>query len=76
MKAKVLKRMTSLGKQLEVGDIVEIDGWRHTKALISNRYIAIVSDSEPVVEKAEPKKAKKAKVEEPVEEIPVVEEEK
>lgn len=70
MKAKVLKRMTSLGKELEVGDIVEVDNWRHTKALISNRYIVIVSDSESVVEKAEPKKVKKAKVEEAIEPMP------
>ena len=73
MKAKILKRMTSLGKQLETGDIVDVTGWRHVKALVSNRYIEIVTDEAPskpapvapkpevVIE--EPKKAKKAKAE-------------
>lgn len=63
MKAKVLKRITSLGKQLEVGDIVEVSAWRHTKALVSGRYIELIKD--------ESEKPKKAKDEASVKEIPV-----
>lgn len=59
MKAQILKRMTSLGKDLEIGDIVDVSEWRHTKSLVTNRYIKIVE------EEVKPKKAtKKEKVEE------------
>ena len=76
MKVKVLKRMTSLGKELNPGDIVDATGWRHIKALASNRYIEILSNEAPAkpapapkveapkveaVVEDEPKKAKKAK---------------
>jgi hypothetical protein len=76
MKVKVLKRMTSLGNELNPGDIVDASGWRHTKALVSNRYIEILSNEAPakpapapkveapkvqVVIEDEPKKAKKVK---------------
>lgn len=76
MKVKVLKRMTSLGKELNPGDIVDASGWRHTKSLASNRYIEILSNEVPVksapapkveapkveaVVEDESKKAKKAK---------------
>ena len=71
MKAKILKRMVSLGKTLEVGDIVDVSDWRHTKSLVSNRYIEIV-DSTPVAKtKVEPKvepKIEAPKAEEVVEE--------
>lgn len=45
MKVKILKKMVSLGKVLQPGDIVDASGWRHTKALISNRYIELASDA-------------------------------
>jgi hypothetical protein len=67
MKAKLLKRMVSLGEQLEVGDIVDVSTWRLTKSLVSNRYIVLVED-EPVkieekVKEAPKKKTSKAKTE-------------
>ena len=56
MKAQILKRLVSLGETLEVGDIVDVSNWRHTKSLVSNRYIKIVEETKPVAKtKAEPK---------------------
>lgn len=68
MKVQVLKRMVSLGKILEVGDIVDATGWRHVKALESNRYIKVLKD-EPVEAPVEskPKKASKKAAAEEVE---------
>ena len=45
MKVRVLKKMISLGETLQPGDIVDASGWRHTKALISNRYVELVTDA-------------------------------
>ena len=42
MKAQILKRMVSLGQNLEVGDIVDVSNWRHTKGLVNNRYIKLI----------------------------------
>lgn len=76
MKAQILKRMVALGKNLEVGDIVDVSEWRHVKGLVNNRYIKLITEEvkpvakakvEPKVEAVEeikPKKAKKEKVEE------------
>lgn len=76
MKAQILKRMVSLGQNLEVGDIVDVTNWRHTKGLVNNRYIKlIVEEVKPVakvkaepkveaVEEVKPKKAKKETTEE------------
>ena len=47
MKAKILKRLTNEdGKQLEIGDIVDVSKWRNTKALIGSRYITFVTEEE------------------------------
>lgn len=78
MKAQILKRMVSLGQNLEVGDIVDVTNWRHTKGLVNNRYIKLITEDvkpvakakaetkvEAVEEEVKPKKAtKKDKVEE------------
>lgn len=70
MKALILKRLESLGEILEIGDIVDVSNWRHTKSLENNRYIRIIKEEEkPVakakVEEVKPKKTtKKEKVEE------------
>lgn len=55
MKAQILKRLVSLGETLEVGDIVDISTWRHTKGLVNNRYIKIVEEEVKPVAKTEPK---------------------
>jgi hypothetical protein len=69
MKAQILKRLESNGEILEVGDIVDVSTWRHTKSLENNRYIKIIKEEKPVtkvkVEEAKPKKTtKKESVEE------------
>jgi hypothetical protein len=73
MKAQILKRMISLGETLEVGDIVDVTNWRHTKGLVNNRYIKLIEEevkpvakakAEPKVAEVKPKKAKKEIVEE------------
>lgn len=61
MKAKVLKRVTNNGKTLEVGEIVDVSGWRNAKSLASNRYIAFVQDEPEVAIKNEPVAKPKAK---------------
>ena len=60
MKAKILKRLTNDGKELEVGTIVDVSGWRNAKSLESSRYITFVSEEEA---KAVEPKVKKATVE-------------
>jgi len=57
MKAQILKRLVSLGETLEVGDIVDVSNWRHTKGLVNSRYIKIIEEeTKPVAKKkAEPK---------------------
>ena len=60
MKAKILKRLTNDGKELEVGTIVDVSGWRNAKSLEGSRYITFVSEEEA---KAVEPKAKKATVE-------------
>ena len=60
MKARVLKRMISDGKMLQSGDIVEVEKWRNTKSLISNRYIELLKDAD-VVEAPIKVEAKKPK---------------
>ena len=54
MKARILKKLTNDGKDLEVGTIVDVSGWRNAKSLEGSRYITFVSDSE--VTATEPKK--------------------
>ena len=62
---------------LEIGDIVDVTNWRHTKSLINNRYIKIVEETtkpvaktkaEPKVEAVEEVKPKKTTKKEKVEE--------
>lgn len=57
--------MVSLGKVLQPGDVVDASGWRHVKALVSNRYIEVVTDAPA---------PKPAKVEAPKVEVKVEEE--
>lgn len=64
MKAQILKRLTSLGEELEPGDIVDVSSWRHVKSLENNRYIKLIIEEAKPVETPKPKKAKKEIVEE------------
>jgi hypothetical protein len=77
MKAQILKRLVSLGQNLEVGDIVDVTSWRHTKGLVNNRYIKLIEEeakpiaktkAEPKVEAVEEVKPKKATKKDTVEE--------
>jgi hypothetical protein len=65
MKAQILKSMIVDGRKLVAGDIVEVKGWRHAKALANNRYIKLIEDDAPktveekVAEAPKPKATKK-----------------
>jgi hypothetical protein len=66
MKAQILKSMLVDGRKLVAGDIVEVKGWRHAKALANNRYIKLIEDDAPkaveeVAEEPKPKVTKKVK---------------
>ena len=62
MKAQILKSMIVEGRKLVAGDIVEVKGWRHAKALANNRYIKLIEDSAiETVETAEVEKPKAKK---------------
>jgi hypothetical protein len=64
MKAQILKSMIVDGRKLVAGDIVEVKGWRHAKALANNRYIKLIEEdvvSEKVAEAPKPKVTKKTK---------------
>jgi hypothetical protein len=55
MKAEILKTMVVDGRLLKSGDIIDVKGWKHAKALNRSRYIRIIEDTKPKVEpKAEP----------------------
>jgi hypothetical protein len=56
MKAKILKKLTHDGKELEQGTIVDVSGWRNAKTLEGSRYITFVSEEE--VKAVEPKTKK------------------
>ena len=45
MKAKLLKKITSDGKELSIGDIVNVDSWRNVKSLVNSRYIELIEES-------------------------------
>lgn len=69
MKAQILKNMVVDGRLLQSGDIVDVKGWKHAKALNRSRYIRIIEETvkpkaepkaEPEVEAVEKPKAKKA----------------
>ncbi len=55
MKAKILKKLTHNGVELESGTIVDVSEWRNAKTLEGSRYITFVSDNEPVTTKKETK---------------------
>ena len=55
-----MKVMISDGKTLKPGDIVDVSGWRHTKNLVSNRYIKLIEDV-VLEEKKQAEKPKKIK---------------
>ena len=64
MKAEILKNMVVDGRLLQSGDIIDVKGWKHAKALNRNRYIRIIEEEE----------VKPKKVEAPVVETPMAEE--
>jgi hypothetical protein len=68
MKAEILKTMVVDGRLLQSGDIIDVKGWKHAKALNRSRYIRIIEETakpkvepkaEPEVEAVEKPKAKK-----------------
>jgi hypothetical protein len=67
MKAQILKNMVVDGRLLQSGDIIDVKGWKHAKALNRSRYIRIIEDTKPV-------KVEAPKVETPVAEAPTAEE--
>jgi len=69
MKAEILKNMVVDGRLLKSGDIIDVKGWKHAKALNRSRYIKILDEVvkpkaeakvEPEVEAVEKPTAKKA----------------
>ena len=69
MNAQILKNMVVDGRLLKSGDIIDVKGWKHAKALNRSRYIKILDEvvkpkaepkAEPEVEAVEKPKAKKA----------------
>jgi hypothetical protein len=69
MKAEILKNMVVDGRLLKSGDIIDVKGWKHAKALNRSRYIKILDEvvkpkveakAEPEVEVVEKPTAKKA----------------
>jgi hypothetical protein len=69
MKAQILKTMVVDGRLLKSGDIIDVKGWKHAKALNRSRYIRIIEN-----EAVKPVKVEAPKVEAPVEETPTAEE--
>ena len=65
LRAKLLKKMTVDGKDLQAGTIVDVSGWRNYRSLESMRYIAFIAEEETKVEKPKATKAKVEKTEEP-----------
>lgn len=45
MKAEILKSMLVDGRKVVAGDIMDVKGWRHAKALARNRYIRFIEDA-------------------------------
>jgi hypothetical protein len=68
MKAEILKTMVVDGRLLQSGDIIDVKGWKHAKALNRNRYIRIIEDA------VKPAKVEAPKVETSVAEAPMAEE--
>jgi hypothetical protein len=63
MKAEILKTMVVDGRLLKSGDIIDVKGWKHAKALNRSRYIKILD--EVVKPKAEPQAEPEVAVEKP-----------
>jgi len=63
MNAQILKNMVVDGRLLQSGDIIDVKGWKHAKALNRSRYIKILD--EVVKPKAEPKAEPEVAVEKP-----------
>ena len=61
MKAEILKSMLVDGRKVVAGDIVDVKGWRHAKALARNRYIRLIEDGSAKAEISEEKKESKPK---------------
>ena len=49
------------GRKVVAGDIVDVKGWRHAKALARNRYIRLIEDGSAKAEISEEKKESKPK---------------
>ena len=69
MNAQILKNMVVDGRLLQSGDIIDVKGWKHAKALNRSRYSKILDEvvkpkaepkAEPKVQAVEKPKAKKA----------------
>ena len=45
MKAKLLKTITSDGKTLSIGDVVNVDNWRNLKSLVKTKYIELIEET-------------------------------
>lgn len=61
MKAEILKSMLVDGRKVVAGDIVDVKGWRHAKALARNRYIRFIEDGSAKAETSEEKTESKPK---------------
>lgn len=61
MKAEILKSMLVDGRKVVAGDIVDVKGWRHAKALARNRYIRFIEDTSTQTVEAKESKPKVAK---------------
>ena len=61
MKAEILKSMLVDGRKVVAGDIVDVKGWRHAKALARNRYIRLIEDGSVKTEISEEKTESKPK---------------
>ena len=56
-----LSTCTVVGRKVVAGDIVDVKGWRHAKALARNRYIRLIEDGSAKAEVSEEKKESKPK---------------
>jgi hypothetical protein len=57
LRAKLLKKMTVNGEDLDAGTVVDVSGWRNYRSLESMRYIAFIAEEEEKVEKPKVTKA-------------------
>ena len=53
MKAQILKNMVVDGRLIEAGNIIDVKGWKHAKALNRSRYIKILDEETAKAPKVE-----------------------